>query len=71
MKRNSYLGGHTVLTQKPSAYMKQMERDAVANRKRADRMQQHHDKYTTDPQYRREFDKQAFARLDKQRKRKR
>ncbi len=68
MGRKSYLGGHTLLTQSPGAYLKQMERDAVTHRKRAARTQQHYDKYKNDPNYRREFDKKAFALLARQKK---
>jgi hypothetical protein len=59
-EKNAAPGGHPVLTQHPGAYAKQLEKDAINANKRAQRQQEHYDRYKTDPDYRRRFDQQAF-----------
>lgn len=60
-KGESYLGGHTVLSQPPGLYMRRLEVDSIKAKKRAKYLQRRHDWEQAQERERREV---FFAGLD-------
>ncbi len=54
-KRNSYLGGHTVLTQHPGLRVRQLEIDAMKAQQRSARAQREYDKAREERMHQREM----------------